>query len=186
MIRKEAVKIIAEYAKDNPIISANGFISRDLFELSDKDSNFYMIGSMGLSSSIALGVALKNPKKKVFCFDGDGNLLMNLGTLVTIGSEKPRNLIHVIFDNEVHESTGGQPTNLKNIDLVKIAKASNYKVFKAITKKQIDRVFEQIEHISGPILFIIKVERSNIVSKRVEPNPNRIRQRFMVSIKRSK
>jgi len=64
MIRKEAVKIIAEYAKDNPIISANGFISRDLFELSDKDSNFYMIGSMGLSSSIALGVALKNPKKK--------------------------------------------------------------------------------------------------------------------------
>lgn len=186
MIRKEAVKIIGEYAKDNPIISANGFISRDLFELLDKDSNFYMIGSMGLSSSIALGVALKNPKKKVFSFDGDGNLLMNLGTLVTIGSEKPQNLIHVIFDNEVHESTGGQPTNLKKIDLVKIARASNYKVFKAITKKQLDRVLKQINRVSGPILLIIKIERSDIVSKRVAPNPNKIRERFMVSIKRSK
>ena len=72
MIRKEAVKIIAKHVGDNPVISANGFMSRDLFEVNDKESNFYMIGSMGLASSIGLGIALKNPKKQVFVFDGDG------------------------------------------------------------------------------------------------------------------
>lgn len=70
MIRKEAVKIIAESVGKNPIVSANGFISRDLFEVNDKESNFYMIGSMGLASSIGLGIALKNPKKQIFIFDG--------------------------------------------------------------------------------------------------------------------
>ena len=68
MIRKDAVKIIANHIEQNPIISANGFMSRDLFEVNDKESNFYMIGSMGLASSIGLGIALKNPKKKSFCF----------------------------------------------------------------------------------------------------------------------
>ena len=111
---------------------------------------------------------------------------MNLGSLVTIGSLQPKNLVHIIFDNSVHESTGGQPTNLKKIDLVRIARASNYKVFKVITRKQLDRVLQQINRISGPILLIIKIERSDIVSKRVALNPNKIRERFMVSIRRSK
>ena len=69
MIRKEAMDLILKKIKSEPIISANGFISRDLFELKEKNSNFYMIGSMGLSSSIGLGVALKNPKKRVYVFD---------------------------------------------------------------------------------------------------------------------
>ena len=88
-----------------------------------------MIGSMGLASSIGLGVALKNPKKQIFVFDGDGNILLNLGSLVTIGSLKPKNLIHIVFDNNSHESTGGQPTSISKINLEKIAKAANYKIF---------------------------------------------------------
>ena len=127
LIRKDAIKIASKTIVDSPIIAANGYISRDLFEVDDKNTNFYMIGSMGLSSSIALGVALKNPKKRVYIFDGDGNLLMNLGSLTTIGKLKPKNLIHLVFDNQSHDSTGGQPTNSDNIDLYKIAKASNYK-----------------------------------------------------------
>ena len=110
MIRKDAIKIISKLVDNDLIISANGFISRDLFEVDDKNSNFYMIGSMGLASSIGLGIALKNSKKKVYIFDGDGNILMNLGSLVTIGSLKPKNLVQIIFDNNSHESTGGQPT----------------------------------------------------------------------------
>ena len=74
MIRKEVVEIIAKNAGKNPIVSANGFMSRDLFELNDKKSNFYMIGSMGLASSIGLGIALKNPKKRIFIFDGNGTI----------------------------------------------------------------------------------------------------------------
>ena len=129
MIRKEAVEIIAKNIDGNPIVSANGFISRDLFELSDKESNFYMIGSMGLASSIGLGIALKNLNKRIFVFDGDGNILMNLGSLVTIGSLKPKNLIHVVFDNNSHESTGNQPTNSSKINLEKLAKEAHYKIF---------------------------------------------------------
>ena len=86
MIRKEAMRLILAEINSEPIVSANGFISRDLFELKDKPSNFYMIGSMGLASSIGLGVALKNPTKKIFVFDGDGSILMNLGSLTTIAS----------------------------------------------------------------------------------------------------
>ena len=100
MIRKEAVEIVCKFLKDEIVVSANGFISRDVFSSLEKNSNFYMIGSMGLASSIGLGIALKKPKKKIFVFDGDGNILMNLGSLVTIGSLQPRNLIHIIFDNK--------------------------------------------------------------------------------------
>ena len=122
MIRKQAMKIVLEQIDSSPIISANGFMSRDLFELKEKNSNFYMIGSMGLASSIGLGVALKNPRKKIFIFDGDGNILMNLGSLVTIGTLQPKNMIHIIFDNGSHESTGGQPTASNKIKISEFQK----------------------------------------------------------------
>ena len=99
MNRKEAIQAIVKEIGTSPIVSANGYISRDLYETHDRKENFYMIGSMGLASSIALGVAIKNPKIKVYVFDGDGNILMNLGSLATIGNLKPKNLIHVVFDN---------------------------------------------------------------------------------------
>ena len=97
MNRMEAIRLIAKKIGNQPIVSANGYVSRDLFETYDKESNFYMIGSMGLASSIALWVAIKNPKKRVYVFDGDGNILMNLGSLATIGMLRQKNLIHIIF-----------------------------------------------------------------------------------------
>ncbi len=167
MIRKEAVKIVAKSVGKNPIISANGFMSRDLFEVNDKESNFYMIGSMGLASSIGLGIALKNPKKQVFVFDGDGNILMNLGSLVTIGSLKPRNLVHVVFDNSSHESTGGQPTNSSKINLENVAKSVSYKTFVINSKMKLISVLDQIKKLEGPIFLLIKISTSKERSKRV-------------------
>ena len=137
MIRKEAIKIAIKEIGKQPIISANGYISRDLFDVYDKQNNFYMIGSMGLASSIGLGVALKNSKKRIFVFDGDGNILMNLSSLVTIGSLQPKNLIHVIFDNNIHESTGGQPTYSNQIDISKVAKTLRYTTFSVRTKNHL-------------------------------------------------
>jgi len=183
MIRFDVVKLITEIIGNQSIISANGFISRDLFEANDKESNFYMIGSMGLSSSIGLGIALMNPKKRIFIFDGDGNILMNLGSLITIGSLKPKNLVHLIFDNEVHESTGGQPTNSSNIKLEKIAYAVNYTVFKINSKRGLQNILKKIQSISGPILILIKIEKSNRKSSRVTWKPIEIRKRFMNSLK---
>jgi len=184
LIRKEAISAVVEKIGNQHIISANGFISRDLFEICDKNSNFYMIGSMGLSSSIGLGLALKNTKKKIFVFDGDGNILMNLGSLTTIGMTEPKNLVHVIFDNSSHESTGGQPTATNKIQLSKIAKSTNYKVFQVKTKNQLAKIFQKIKLIPGPIMIIVKIEKSRVVSKRINIEPIKIKNRFMNSLKK--
>ena len=182
MIRKEAIKIISENIGKNPIVSANGFMSRDLFEVNDKESNFYMIGSMGLASSIGLGVALKNPRKNVFILDGDGNILMNLGSLVTIGSHKPKNLIHIVLDNHSHESTGGQSTNSKNIELEKIAKSVNYKIFVAREKKELERIIKKLKCDEGPILIKIKISKTKNIGKRISIKPEKIKSRFQESL----
>ena len=182
MIKTEAITQICLKNKDAVIVSANGFISRDLFETYDKLSNFYMIGSMGLASSIALGVAIKNPKKKVFVFDGDGNILMNFGSLATIGFLKPKNLIHFVFDNNIHESTGGQPTMSSKIKIEKIAQATNYKIFTVKTKKDLENILIKIKNLQGPIFILIKVNNTKKVSKRVEYVPEQIKFRFMNSL----
>ena len=183
MIRKEAVKLIAQEIGNQPIISANGFMSRDLYETNEKENNFYMIGSMGLASSIGLGVALSNPGKKIHIFDGDGNILMNLGSLVTIGSLKPKNFIHIIFDNKVHESTGGQPTNSKIISLEKIAKVAKFKTYTISKKEQIKKIFSKIKKEEGPICILVKIEKSSVRSIRVDITPPNIKTRFMKSLK---
>jgi len=183
MIRKQAIGIISSEIENNVIVAANGYISRDLFDVNDKHKNFYMIGSMGLSSSIALGVAIKNPKKRIFVFDGDGNILMNLGSLTTIGSLKPKNLIHVVFDNEIHESTGGQPTQTQYVSIKKLAKSANYKVFQASTQNRLKKILNQIKKMPGPIMIVMKIQRSSFVSKRVALDTIEIRDRFLNSLK---
>jgi thiamine pyrophosphate-dependent acetolactate synthase large subunit-like protein len=182
MIRKEAVEIIAKNIGENPIVSANGFVSRDLFEVNDKDSNFYMIGSMGLASSIGLGIALKNLNKRIFVFDGDGNILMNLGSLVTIGSLKPKNLIHVVFDNNSHESTGNQPTNSSKINLEKLAKEAHYKIFVIKSKIKLFSILKKIKNLNGPIFLLIKISTSKERSKRISWKPKTIRDRVIKSL----
>ena len=182
MIRKEAMKIVIDEIGQDPIISANGFISRDLFNVCDKKNNFYMICSMWLASSIGLGVAIKNPKKQIFVFDGDGNILMNLGSLVTIGSLKPKNLIHIIFDNASHESTGGQPTNSKSIKIKKIAESANYHVFETNNELKLRKILRRLKKNSGPIMIIVKIKTKKIVSQRITHKPIIIKKRFMDSI----
>ena len=183
MIRKAAISTVVKKIGNHPIISANGFISRDLFEVCDKSSNFYMIGSMGLASSIGLGVALKNPRKSVFIFDGDGNVLMNLGSLTTIASQKPKNLIHIVFDNSVHESTGGQPTNSNFVNIEKIAKACNYNhTFMVRTENNLLKILDKIKKLKGPIMIVVKIQQSNgKKSARINYEPIEIKERFMQS-----
>jgi phosphonopyruvate decarboxylase/sulfopyruvate decarboxylase subunit beta len=182
VIRKDAVKTASDMIINSPIISANGYISRDLFETADKDTNFYMIGSMGLSSSIALGVALKNPAKRVYVFDGDGNILMNLGSLTTIGKLRPKNLIHLVFDNQIHESTGGQPSNTRNIDLYKIAKSSDYKAFKTSSKAGLKKILVKIKNIDGPIMILVKITKGGKPSERIIHSPITIKKRFSLNL----
>ena len=182
MIRKDAVKIVCKYLKEEIIVSANGFISRDVYTSLDKNTNFYMIGSMGLASSIGLGIALRKPKKRVFVFDGDGNILMNLGSLVTIGSLQPKNLVHIIFDNSSHESTGGQPTNSGNVKIKKIALGANYTVYEIKTEQGLMKILKKIKKDKGPVMLIIKIETLKIIGKRITHKPIKIKENFMNSL----
>ena len=166
---------------DEPVIHANGFICRESFALKDRKANFYMIGSMGLASSIGLGIALKDPEKRVFVFDGDGNILMNLGSLTTIGSLKPKNLVHMVFDNSVHESTGSQPTNTNFVSIEKIAKACNYNhTFTVKTENNFERILRKIKKLKGPIMIVVKIQQNDTErSERINISPVEIKERFM-------
>ena len=110
MNRLEATRIVVEVARDAPIVASLGHPAYDLFAAGDRPQNFYTWGSMGLASSIGLGIALARPDLRAFVLDGDGSLLMNLGSLATIGLLRPDNLVVVVMDNEEYATTGGQQT----------------------------------------------------------------------------
>ena len=135
--REEILEKITEYSKDDLIVSTTGKTSRELFEIRERNNithkyDFLTVGSMGHCSSIALGVAINCPEKKVWCIDGDGACIMHMGAMATIGSVKPNNLIHIVINNESHESVGGLPTVSKNIDLCGIAKSCGYEYVESI------------------------------------------------------
>jgi thiamine pyrophosphate-dependent acetolactate synthase large subunit-like protein len=110
MTRLDATRTIVELAGDTPIVASLGHPAYDLFIAGDRPQNFYTWGSMGLASSIGLGLALARPDLRVVVLDGDGSLLMNLGSLATIGLLQPANLVVVVMDNEEYATTGGQQT----------------------------------------------------------------------------
>lgn len=111
---------------DTILLATTGVTGRELFELQDQDNQFYMVGSMGCISSIGLGLAMVQPNKKIVVIDGDGSLLMRLGSLTTNSYYAPMNLYHLLLDNGVHESTGGQRTVSSKVDFIKIVEGANY------------------------------------------------------------
>ena len=131
MQREEILRTILKIAGDAAIVATTGKASRELFELREAMGmghahDFLTVGSMGHSSSIALAIALQKPKRAVWCVDGDGAALMHLGAMAVIGRARPQNLIHVVVNNEAHESVGGLPTGAPSADLAAIAVACGY------------------------------------------------------------
>jgi len=131
MVREDIIKHILKYSGEDPIVSTTGKASRELFEArvarnEEHKYDFLTVGSMGHSSSIALGVAINKPEHKIWCIDGDGAMLMHMGALAVIGSYKPANLVHILINNGAHETVGGMPTVAGGVDAVGIAKACGY------------------------------------------------------------
>lgn len=131
MIREEIIQHIVKASGEDPIVSTTGKASRELFETRAANGqshkyDFLTVGSMGHSSSIALGVAINKPEQRIWCVDGDGAVLMHMGSMAVLGANKPKNLVHVVINNGAHETVGGMPTVAGNIDLVAIAKACSY------------------------------------------------------------
>ena len=132
MKREEIIEHILKISKDDPVVSTTGKASREVFELRERNKeghakDFLTVGSMGHSSTIALGIAFNKPDKKIWCIDGDGAALMHMGAMGIIGAFAPKNYIHILINNGSHESVGGMPTVALNMNFVQIAQACGYK-----------------------------------------------------------
>lgn len=166
-LREDVINRITQATKDDVIVSTTGKTSRELFEIREKNGqthkcDFLTVGSMGHSSSIALGIAMRKPEKRVWCIDGDGALLMHMGSLATIGARSPNNYIHIIINNGAHESVGGQPTDINNINIEQLALACGYKrAYSTNNLKELDNVLSKIKGEFGPILIEVKVAISS-------------------------
>lgn len=131
MRREDIIKHIVDASGEDMIISTTGKASRELFEIREANGqshgyDFLTVGSMGHSSSIALGIALQKPEKKFWIIDGDGAVLMHMGSMAVIGANSPKNVVHVVINNGAHETVGGQPTVASKINLIEIAKGCGY------------------------------------------------------------
>ena len=162
MTREEIIRHIIQVSGEDPIVSTTGKASRELFELREANGqghqyDFLTVGSMGHSSSIALGVAFQKPKQKIWCIDGDGAALMHMGAMAVIGANAPKNLVHVIINNEAHETVGGMPTVAGQMDIAKAAKACGYP--NAVSVDSFDALDLALKEAKGkPELFLIEVK----------------------------
>ena len=175
----QRIDIIRRIAEQDGLIVANlGFPARELFSVQDRPGNFYMLGSMGLASSIGLGLALCQPEP-VYVIEGDGALLMNLGSLVTIAREAPPNLCLIVIDNRVYGSTGNQPTaRAAGTDLAALARAAGCKhVVEATDELQLQDALKGFS--SGLTVIVAHAEAGNAEVPIIELTPVEIKQRFM-------
>ena len=181
MTRIEATRIIVDLAGDAPIVASLGHPAYDLFAAGDRPQNFYTWGSMGLASSVGLGLALARPDVRVFVLDGDGSLLMNLGSLATIGLLQPKNLVLVVMDNEEYATTGGQPTpTAHGADLDAAARAMGIAAT-ATVRSEDDLRRAVAEGGDGPMFIVAKVKESAPTAK-PPLDCVFIKQRFMAAI----
>ena len=149
MRREEIIRCLVELSGESFIVSTTGKASRELFEIREARGeghgrDFLTVGSMGHSSSIALSLALQQPERYFICLDGDGSALMHLGAMAVIGAKRPANLLHIVINNQAHESVGGHPTVAGSIDLCGIARACGYPwVCKAANLQEFARAVQQ-------------------------------------------
>lgn len=173
MLRREGVEALLRRVTTEPIIANLGPATFDLHAAGDRDANLYTWGAMGLASSIGLGAALAAPDRKVFVTDGDGSLLMNLGSLATIARQAPPNLVHIVWDNHMWYETGGQPTHTSTgADLAGIARASGIpRVAEASTVEAFEEALDRAFREDGPWFIRVDIE---------EPGGRRARPQVVV------
>jgi len=167
LLRESALEIvISKIPPEDLTVATTGMLGRELYELrnSQKEDvrDFLNIGGMGHTSSIALGLSLAQPGRRIWCLDGDGSAIMHLGSLAVIAGEKPKNLKHIIFNNRAHDSVGGQPTAAESFSFAPVATALGYELgLTATTDDEITNGVEKLLERSGPALLEINIRRGS-------------------------
>jgi phosphonopyruvate decarboxylase len=183
MKREKALYILlSQFREDVIIVSTTGKTSREIFEIRERKGephykDFLTVGSMGHCSSIALGIAISNPRRKVVCIDGDGALIMHMGSLSTVGKLKPKNFYHILMNNQVHESVGGQATSARFIDFQRLVNANDYnKVFFTDDEDELISLVGKFMNETGPNFLELKVKpgsRKDLGRPTVKPVDNK-------------
>lgn len=160
MDRLEAVKLLMRHLHNELVVANLGSNSADLYAAGDRPENLYLRGSMGLTAAVGLGLALAQPKHRVIVLDGDGSLLMNMGTLSTIADQAPSNLVHIVFDNEAWALTGHQPTHTARVtDLAAVARGAGVRRVALVrTLEDFQRELASALQGEGPWCIVAKVE----------------------------
>ncbi|WFU38378.1 thiamine pyrophosphate-dependent enzyme [Bradyrhizobium sp. CB82] len=173
-------RLIAKLNNEEAVIGGIGNTNFDLWAAGHRPQNFYMLGSMGLAFPIALGVALAQPERRVIALEGDGSLLMQLGTLSTIATLKPKNLTMIVMDNGIYQITGAQPTPAAGVaDVVAIAAGSGLANSAwAADEDDFERLVESSLTASGPSLIAVRIDDKPGVGT-TRRDPVQIRERFM-------
>jgi sulfopyruvate decarboxylase subunit beta len=185
MKRIDAIRYIANQLDDELVICNLGIPSQELYSVKDLPNYFYMLGSIGLASSIGLGLAL-SIERKVVILDGDGSLLYNLGSLVTVAQQKPRNLYWIVLDNQSHGSTGFQPTydaSLASLEKLGLA-AGMPNVESAANGDELGEAMEKIRD-PGPLFLVVKIEKGNADVGPIPLAPELIKSRFTKEVRKA-
>lgn len=159
LTREDVIEKIVDMATEDVIVSTTGKASRELFEIRERkgqghERDFLTVGSMGHSSSIALGIAMNKPGTKIWCIDGDGAALMHMGAMALIGTNKPANMVHIVINNAAHETVGGMPTVAGDINLLQIARGCGYPVqLQVSSEEELLKALEQAK-ASTELIFI--------------------------------
>jgi thiamine pyrophosphate-dependent acetolactate synthase large subunit-like protein len=183
MNRLDATRLLVSMLDHQPVVASLGHPKYDLFASGDRPGNFYTWGSMGLASSIGLGLALARPDLQVVVVDGDGSLLMNLGSLATIGWTHPPNLVLIVWDNQEYGTTGGQQTaTAHGADLGAAARALGIDAtLTTRTEAELRTAIHSALTTTGPSVIVAKVEES-VPTARPPLDCVFIKQRFMSAI----
>ena len=176
-------RLVARLNNEQAVIGGIGNTNFDLWSAGHRPQNFYMLGSMGLAIPIALGVALAQPRRHVIALEGDGSLLMQLGCLVTIAAQQPKNLTMVIMDNGLYQITGGQPTPAAGTaDYVALARAAGLtKCAWTGDEEDFDRLIDAALTGGGPTFIAARIDDKPGVGT-TDRDPVQIRQRFMMGL----
>ena len=182
MIRTEALQTILESLSGNEaIVATTGKTGRELFTIADRPNHLYVVGGMGTASAIGLGICLGRPDQPVVVIDGDGAALMKLGSFATIGYSQPAKLLHIILDNEAHDSTGGQGTASPVVDFARIAAAANYRNAVSLeASNDLAAAIKDLRAKAGPSIVHVKIRQGSPKNLgRPTVKPHEVKERFM-------